>query len=114
MYLCRMIISVTFVDAQGAEITVTAQEGSTLMEAAIANEVPSIVGFCGGMCVCGTCHCYADGAWTAKLPPIDDNEEDTLKHVLNRRTTSRLGCQIRLDASLNGLTVELPVRQRVP
>jgi len=108
------MISVTFVDAQGAEFTVAAQEGSTLMEAAIANEVPSIVGFCGGMCVCGTCHCYAPAAWAQRLPPVGDNEEDTLKHVLDRRTTSRLGCQIRLDASLNGLTVELPERQRVP
>jgi 2Fe-2S ferredoxin len=84
------------------------------MEAAIANEIPSIVGFCGGMCACGTCHCYPALDWAVKLPPPDDNEQDTLKRVLDRRPSSRLGCQIRLDASLDGLLVELPARQRTP
>jgi 2Fe-2S ferredoxin len=108
------MIKVTFVDAGGVEYAVEAKEGCTLMEAAIANEVPSIVGFCGGMLACGTCHCYPAGDWAAKLIPADDNETDTLKRVLDRRPSSRLGCQIRLDATLDGLVVELPVRQRTP
>lgn len=84
------------------------------MEAAILNEVPSIVGFCGGMCACGTCHCYVAGDWSGNLPPCEENEEVILARVLDRRPTSRLGCQIRLDAALNGLVVELPARQRTP
>jgi 2Fe-2S ferredoxin len=109
-----LMINVTFIDALGATYVVAAQEGSTLMETAIEHEVPGIVGFCGGMCACGTCHCYPTVAWGRRLSPADENEKDTLERVLNRRKSSRLGCQIRLDASLNGLVVELPERQRVP
>lgn len=108
------MINVTFIDALGGTHEVEAQEGSTLMETAIEHEVPGIVGFCGGMCACGTCHCYPTVIWSRRLRPADENEEDTLRRVLNRRKSSRLGCQIRLDASLNGLVVELPERQRVP
>ncbi len=108
------MIAVTFIDAAGTEFPVEALEGSTLMEAAITHEIPSIVGFCGGMCVCGTCHCYPAADWTTQLPPVSDNEEDTLRRVLDRRTASRLACQIRLDAPLNGLVVRLPPRQRAP
>jgi len=108
------MINVTFIDARDSTYAVEAQEGSTLMETAIEREVPGIVGFCGGMCACGTCHCYPTVAWSRRLRPADENEEDTLERVLNRRKSSRLGCQIRLDASLNGLVVELPERQRVP
>lgn len=104
----------TFVDARGAEYPVEAAAGTTVMEAAIVNDVPSIVGFCGGMCACGTCHCYAAGEWATKLPKSDESEEDMLARVLDRRATSRLGCQIRLDAALDGLVVELPERQRTP
>ena len=108
------LIAVTFIDATGAKFPVHAPEGSTIMEAAIASEVPSIVGFCGGMCACGTCHCYPADPWAATLPPPDDNEQDTLERVLERRAGSRLGCQIRLSESLDGMIVHLPARQRTP
>ena len=108
------MVRVTFVDAGGTEYGVDAPVGSTLMEAAIANEIPGIVGFCGGMCSCGTCHCYPAGAIAGLLEPPDDNELDTLARVLDRRPASRLGCQLALLDPLNGLRVEIPSRQRVP
>jgi ferredoxin len=52
------MVNVTFVDAAGASRTIDARPGATLMETAIENAVPSIVGFCGRMCGCGTCHRY--------------------------------------------------------
>jgi len=108
------MVKVTFIDAAGVEYPLRAPEGSTVMEAAIANDVPSIVGFCGGMCACGTCHCYPVGEWAEKLAPPDEFERDTLERVLERRPESRLGCQIRLEAALDGLVLELPPRQRTP
>ena len=94
--------------------TVEVDNGATVMEAAIANDIPSIVGFCGGMSNCGTCHCYPASGWEAKLQPAGDNEDDTLKRVPDRRAASRLGCQIRLNTTIDGLVVHLPARQRVP
>jgi len=108
------MVNITFIDADGNSFTVDAAVTSTLMETAIANEIPSIVGFCGGMCSCGTCHCYPEGEAAARLPAISENEEEMLGRVLDRRPASRLGCQIPVNASLDGLTVRLPSRQRVP
>ena len=108
------MVNVMFIDAGGVEFPVESPEGSSLMEAAIEHEVPSIVGFCGGMCACGTCHCYPAPQWAGRLSAVSDTEEDTLKRVLERRSVSRLACQIRLDAHLAGLIVHLPERQRTP
>jgi 2Fe-2S ferredoxin len=108
------MVDVTFIDAEGAQFPVQSPGGTTLMEAAIAHDVPSIVGFCGGMCACGTCHCYPAPDWVSRLTAVSENEEDTLKRVLERRAVSRLACQIRLDDRLDGLVVHLPPRQRTP
>lgn len=106
--------TVTFIDSTGQSRTVEAHEGSTLMEAAIEHEIPGIVAFCGGMCACGTCHCYVPAEWAARLPEPDENESDTLKRVIERRESSRLACQIRVRADLDGMTVTTPARQRTP
>jgi len=102
------------IDPSGTSHELCATEGETLMETAITHDVPGIVGFCGGMCRCGTCHCYVGADWVERIPVADEDELDTLRRVLERRPESRLGCQIRLDASLEGLTVSLPARQPVP
>lgn len=108
------MVEVTFIDADGARFVVQSPAGNSVMEAAIVNDVPGIVGFCGGMCSCGTCHCYPAPEWLDRLLGITDNEEDTLKRVLDRRSASRLSCQIRLDDHLDGLVVHVPSRQRTP
>lgn len=108
------MLEITFIDANGHRRTVTARAGGTLMEAAIENDVDGIVAFCGGMCACGTCHCYVSAEWSARVPAADDNEADTLRRVLDRRPGSRLACQIKLEPALDGLTVDLPARQRTP
>jgi 2Fe-2S ferredoxin len=105
---------VTFIDADGVRYRVEAAEPMSLMELAITNEVPSIVGVCGGMCSCGTCHCYPSRDSRALPPAPDELEEDTLSHVLDRRPESRLACQIRVEPALEGLVVHLPPRQRIP
>lgn len=107
-------VRVVFIDPQGAPHAVAGRPGLTLMECAIENDIPGIIAFCGGMCSCGTCHCYIDPQWRQRLAAPDDNELDTLRRVLERRPESRLGCQIRLDAALDGLTVQVPDRQRTP
>jgi 2Fe-2S ferredoxin len=108
------MVHVTFIDADGNEHRAESPAPMSLMELAITNEIPSIVGICGGMCSCATCHCYVSEPWASRLPAPDSAEEDTLTHVLDRRPESRLGCQIKLSESLNGMVVNLPSRQRVP
>jgi ferredoxin, 2Fe-2S len=98
--------------SDGSSLTVTAVPGTSLMQLAVDQGVPGILGRCGGYCNCGTCHVYLDPAWAAALP-APSVEEDTLLSdcAAERRATSRLGCQVKLTQELDGITVTVPSRQ---
>lgn len=100
---------ITFRAHDGQSTTLDVPEGWSLMQAATANGVDGIVGECGGSCACATCHCYVSDTLAALLPPPAANEVDMLANVVaERRPTSRLACQIKVSAALEGATVELP------
>lgn len=102
---------VTYIQPDGQRKTVDAPIGTTLMEAAVDNDVAGIVAECGGACSCATCHVYVDPAWTDKLPLPDPQEDGMLGCVLDRRPTSRLSCQVVLKPALDGLVVEVASEQ---
>lgn len=96
----------------GREDEVEVPLGWSLMEAAIQNDVDGIVAECGGGCACATCHVYVDDERVSDLPPIGDMEGDMLEcTAAERRGGSRLSCQIRMTAELDGLVVHVPERQ---
>lgn len=86
-------------------------EGSNLMELARAHGVPGIDGDCGGSCACGTCHVIVDPVWAAKLDPRSEEEERMLGMTDDPQPTSRLACQLRATAALDGLLVQVPENQ---
>lgn len=101
--------SLTFRAHDGQATTLDVPEGWSLMQAATANGVDGIVGECGGSCACATCHCYVSEALAARLPAPAAGEIDMLANVVaERRPTSRLACQIKVSAALEGGTIELP------
>lgn len=104
--------SVTFISPSGIEKTVEEAPEQSVMEAARRNDVAGIIGECGGSCACATCHVYVDEAWWPEVGGPNPNESDMLDFVHDRRPNSRLSCQIRLRASLDGLVVHTPERQR--
>ena len=63
---------------------------------------------CGGCCTCSTCHVWVEGGFFDRLPPMSDQEADLLALADHRRTNSRLGCQIRLSDTLDGIGVAFP------
>jgi 2Fe-2S ferredoxin len=82
------------------------------MEGAIKNGVDGIVAECGGACQCGTCHVYVEEQFLAKLPPMQDDENEMLNTTASpRRANSRLGCQIPVTKDLDGLVVHTPETQ---
>ncbi len=99
---------VTFIEHNGTQRTVEAVDGNSLMLAAVSNKVPGIDADCGGCCSCGTCHVYVNEEWLGKLKPIEDDEEDMLDMVDDRRANSRLSCQITVGEELDGLVVTTP------
>ena len=103
---------ITYIEPAGQAVTVDVAEGWSLMQAAVANGVDGIVGECGGSCACATCHCYVDEARLADLPPPSQGELDMLANAAaERRTNSRLACQLKAGAALEGLVLTLPERQ---
>lgn len=107
-----MTITVHLTAADGTRHDVVGRVGESLMQAAVAAGIDAVAADCGGMLNCATCHVYIDPAWLARLRPPSRDEDATLDMTASpRRPTSRLSCQIALDASLEGLTAGLPDTQ---
>ena len=102
---------ITYIQPDGVSRTVDAQPGVTVMEAAKLNSVAGIEAECGGACACATCHVYIDGAWLAKVGKPGDMEEDMLDFAFDVREASRLSCQIKVTAALDGLVLRTPDKQ---
>lgn len=102
-------IAVTLVDQNGVSIRIEdGAAGESLMEAARRAGVAGIIAECGGACSCATCHVYLGEGWFEKVGGPDPVEEEMLDMVhAIRRPTSRLSCQIRLSAELDGLSAEV-------
>jgi 2Fe-2S ferredoxin len=102
---------VVFIECDGTSRVVDADLGVSVMKAAVAMEVPGIIGDCGGCLTCGTCHVYVDPAWLGKMDPPSEPEQAMLECVVDQRPNSRLSCQLVLSEALDGLTVRVPKTQ---
>ncbi len=105
------MLEVTYVQPDGTRYTCTLRPGETVLDGALDNAVPGILGQCGGGCTCATCHCYVVEPEPGRLPPPHPDELELLEYVLDRRDNSRLACQIRVTGALNRLVVEVPLEQ---
>jgi ferredoxin len=99
---------VRFVSADGRHIQeVDAPAGERLLDVAQARGQP-LEGTCEGQMACSTCHVIVAAEDFARLPPPSEEEEDLLDLASHVTRTSRLACQIWLDAALDSLTVRIP------
>ena len=87
------------------------QNGLTVMEGAVQNDIPGIDADCGGGMACATCHVYVKEDWWDKLPNKEDGEEDMLDMAYEPNKFSRLSCQIIISDELDGLVVNIPEKQ---
>lgn len=99
---------VIFILKDGKKIEVEALDGDSLLEVAHKNGITEIEGSCEGSLACSTCHVIIDEKWYKELSVISEEEEDMLDFAFGLTKTSRLGCQIKINKSLNGLVVWLP------
>jgi len=105
------VAHITYIEFDGTEHTVDVKPGLSVMEGAVKNNVPGIDADCGGACACATCHCYVDEAWRDKTGEASAMEESMLDFADGVKPESRLSCQIRVTADLDGLIVRLPESQ---
>lgn len=105
-------VKLTFVLSNGERREVEGGPGKTVMDVARDNGIEGVDALCGGSMSCGTCHVFLDGASFSRLGAPAAAEIDMLDLVEGgRRPTSRLSCQIRIDASLDGALIEIPESQ---
>jgi 2Fe-2S ferredoxin len=103
---------VVFVKPDGSKQEVEAVDGQSVMQVARANLVSGIVGECGGELSCATCHVFVDEHWASLLPAPSADEADMLEVAAEEPTEfSRLSCQVKFDASLEGIVVTIPGSQ---
>ncbi len=105
------MVAVVYVEAAGARHVVEVPAGHSLMQGAVDSRTPGIVGECGGQMACGTCHCYLDEPWLALSGPRSAFEEGMLALSDHTRHNSRLACQIKATAALDGIVVHTPATQ---
>jgi ferredoxin, 2Fe-2S len=107
------MLKVTFIQADGSNQSLDARAGNSVMQTATGAGLDGIVAECGGCAMCATCHVYVDAAWRDKLPAPLANELEMLEcTAAQRRPESRLSCQLKLSAELDGLIVHIPERQQ--
>ncbi len=94
-------------DRDGVAHALQGRPGESVMQIARAADLP-VLGECNGSLACATCHVIVAPEWAPRLPDITEDEEAMLDTVFALKPTSRLSCQIRLTAELDGLRVALP------
>ena len=102
---------ITYITHDNKTHTIDVQNGLTVMEGAIQNDIPGIDADCGGGMACATCHVYVNDNWSDKLPKKEDGEEDMLDMAFEPRSNSRLSCQLIVLNELDGLIVNIPSKQ---
>lgn len=99
------MVKLVVTDKDGRDVVVEARPGWSIMEniRALPRSVEAI---CGGLCSCATCHVLLDEESMKRLPPRRYEERAML--VTSRSfdpRRSRLSCQIKVTAELEGLTL---------
>ena len=102
---------ITYIEHNGKSHTIDVQNGLTVMEGAVQNDIPGIDADCGGGMACATCHVYVKEDWLDKLPTKEDGEEDMLDMAYEPKQNSRLSCQLIVTDELDGLEVTIPEKQ---
>jgi 2Fe-2S ferredoxin len=102
---------VTYISHDGIRHTIELPDGESLMSGAIDHQVPRIDGDCGGCAACGTCHIHVHPDWLARVGPASAAEHEMLQFADGAREDSRLACQIRMRAELDGIVVHTPESQ---
>ena len=106
------MVRVVYVSADGAQREIEAAEGVSVMQAAVDDSVAGIEADCGGACACATCHVHVLDVWRPMVGDASTMEAEMLEFANGVDSSSRLSCQIKLTAAMDGLTVRTPESQR--
>ena len=110
-YYIYLMTKINYITHDNQTHSIDVQNGLTVMEGAVQNDIPGIDADCGGGMACATCHVYVKEDWLDKLPTKEDGEEDMLDMAYEPKQNSRLSCQLIVSDELDGLEVTIPEKQ---
>ena len=93
---------IKYIEQNGNSKTIEVDNGLTVMEGAVQNNIPGIDADCGGGMACATCHVYVEDSWLNKLPKAEDAEQDMIDMAYKPNKNSRLSCQIVVSDEIDG------------
>ena len=102
---------ITYITDDNKDHTIEVQNGLSVMEGAVQNDIPGIDADCGGSMACATCHVYVKDDWYDKLDEKSEGEDDMIDQAYDPKKNSRLSCQITVSDKIDGLVVHLPEKQ---
>ena len=102
---------ITYITQDNQNHTIEVQNGLTVMEGAVQNDIPGIDADCGGGMACATCHVYVEDKWFDKIPKAEDAEIDMIDMAFEPKKNSRLSCQLIVTEEIDGLVVTTPEKQ---
>ena len=102
---------IIYKDYNGNSKTIDVENGLTVMEGAIQNDIPGIDADCGGSMACATCHVYVEDKWLNKIKKAEEAEVDMIDMAHEPKKNSRLSCQLIVSNELDGLIVTTPEKQ---
>ncbi|ADM11818.1 adrenodoxin [Encephalitozoon intestinalis ATCC 50506] len=91
----------------GKMIPVNAVYGDTVLETAHKNGV-DLEGACEGNLACSTCHVILEEPLYRRLGEPSDKEYDLIDQAFGITSTSRLGCQLKIDKSFEKTVLTIP------
>ena len=101
------MVTINFLTQDKTIVETKSQIGKTVLEICMEYELDHD-GECGGEKMCSKCHvCLPKDLYDTLTPP-DEEELDLLDLGIGATDTSRLACQITVDESFEGQTIELP------
>lgn len=106
------MVSIVYVENCGVRHEVDVAPGSSLMEGARKHGIEAIEGECGGACACATCHVHVPPAWRTLTGEATEFELAMLECANGVDELSRLGCQIKVTAAMEGMVVAIAASQR--
>ncbi len=99
--------SLTVITRDDARHKIQAEVGLSVMGIIRRAGIDELVALCGGCCSCAPCHVYVRDDDLGRLTPIAGDENDLLDSSEHRTDRSRLSCQLKFEADMDGLEVAI-------
>jgi ferredoxin, 2Fe-2S len=105
------VTKLTFIQPDAQAVTVDAQNGISVMQAALRAGVEGIFAECGGNLACATCHVFVQAAGSGVGEPSEPERAMLEYTVTPSRAESRLSCQIAVTAEMEGCVFAIAQEQ---